>query len=115
MTTDQIRNWMGWYMLVLTGVLGSYILLAGNTWLLPLEPQDQSAAFEIIVPFLLAQVAAIFSYYGRVAGKPQNRAGTSGCLGGCWQFAQLLFAAGHGHNMTSSGRQLKSDFPTYAG
>lgn len=64
---NEIRRWIGLYMLGLASFLGVYILLLGDTWVLPLEKHDKTSAFEIIVPFLLAQLTIVFSYYGEAA------------------------------------------------
>jgi hypothetical protein len=64
MKAEQVRRWLGSYVTTFVAILAMYILLAGDTWLLPLEPSDKIAAFEIVIPFLLAQVTMVFSYYG---------------------------------------------------
>jgi hypothetical protein len=61
-TSGDIRNWLGIYVLVLVAFLGGYAFLAPD-YLLPLESGDRVAAFEIILPVLLAQVALVFRFY----------------------------------------------------
>jgi hypothetical protein len=62
MEPEAIRGWIGAYVLALTAVLGGYLLLAPDI-LLPLEASDKTSSFEIILPFLLAQVAAVYRFY----------------------------------------------------
>jgi len=40
--------------------------------MLPLEWSDRIAAFEIVVPFLLGQIAAVFRYYGEDTRHPSR-------------------------------------------
>jgi hypothetical protein len=63
MTDDDIRKWVGTYVLILTIITGGYLFIAPD-FILPLEASDRTASFEIIVPFLLGQVAAVFRFYG---------------------------------------------------
>lgn len=63
MRADAIRHWLGTYVLVLTAVLGTYLILAGGSWLLPLEDNDVTSAFEIVVPFLLTQVVIAYKFF----------------------------------------------------
>ncbi|MGC4093296.1 MAG: hypothetical protein QM756_36475 [Polyangiaceae bacterium] len=69
MKASEVRTWLGLYVLVLTCCVGAWILLAGGSPLLPLEKHDVTSSFEIIVPFLLAQVAVVFRYY---SGPPRK-------------------------------------------
>ena len=62
MTASEVRNWLGLYVLCLTVFLGGYCFLAPD-WILPLESSDRTASFEIIVPFLIAQVAAVYRFF----------------------------------------------------
>jgi hypothetical protein len=62
LTAAMVRNWLGLYVLILASVTGGWMLLA-PTILLPLETHDRVAAFEIVIPFLLGQLAAVFRYY----------------------------------------------------
>jgi hypothetical protein len=58
----EIRNWLGAYVFFLAAFLGGYFFLAPES-LLPLELSDRTACFEIILPFLLGQVAAVYRFY----------------------------------------------------
>lgn len=62
MTAAAIRNWLGLYVLILVAFLGGYCFLAPD-WLLPLEDGDRIAAFEIILPLLIAQLSAVYRFY----------------------------------------------------
>lgn len=62
MTALQVRNWLGLYVLCFTAFLGGYSFLASDA-ILPLEFSDRTASFEIILPFLVAQVAAVYRFY----------------------------------------------------
>jgi hypothetical protein len=57
-----VRNWLGLYVLVLTSAVGTYFFVAPPA-IMPLEKADKIAATEIILPFLLGQVAAVFRFY----------------------------------------------------
>lgn len=61
MSPASIRNWIGIYLLVLTGSLAGVLLLAGN--MMPLEESDITASFEIMIPFLLGELAVVFRFY----------------------------------------------------
>jgi hypothetical protein len=61
-TSHEIRNWLGLYVLCLTAFLGGYSFLAPDR-ILPLEANDRLASFEIILPFLIAQVSAVYRFY----------------------------------------------------
>src|SRR5258707_2562268 len=61
MTTKEVRNWLGIYVLGLTAFLGGYAFIAPD-YLLPIESNDRLAAFEIILPVLIAQVTAVFRF-----------------------------------------------------
>jgi hypothetical protein len=71
MTPHEIRNWLGLYVLCLTAFLGGYSFLAPDQ-ILPLEANDRVASFEIILPFLIAQVSAVYRFYS------DDRAGSTG-------------------------------------
>ena len=62
MHANDVRNWLGAYVLILTALLGGYLFLAPLA-LLPLELTDRTSSFEIIIPFLLGQVAAVYRFY----------------------------------------------------
>jgi hypothetical protein len=63
MKAQDIRRWLGSYILVLTAFLGSYLLLAGGTSLLPLSPDGVTSSFEIVIPFLLGQVVIVYRFF----------------------------------------------------
>jgi hypothetical protein len=72
MSAQDIRTWLGTYVLVLTAVLGAYLQLAGGSWLLPLENEDVTSSFEIVIPFLLTQVVIVYKFY--TTDRTSNRA-----------------------------------------
>lgn len=63
MKISEIRNWLGLYFLIITGILGAYILLCSETPLLPISKAEATSSFEIIIPVLVAQITAIFKWY----------------------------------------------------
>jgi hypothetical protein len=63
MTARDVRNWLGLYFLVITGILGAYLLLFRESPLLPLSRAEAVDSFEILVPVLLAQVTMIFRWF----------------------------------------------------
>lgn len=71
MKARDVRNWIGKYVLILLGVLGGYCFLA-PTYLLPLETSDRVAAFEIILPLLIAQLSVIYRFFTDDS-EPQDR------------------------------------------
>jgi hypothetical protein len=64
MKLSQIRNWLGIYFLLITGILGGYILLFKETTMLPISHSDGLSAFQIIIPVLVGQLTLIFKWYG---------------------------------------------------
>jgi len=64
MTIKQIRNWLGLYFLLITSVLGGYILMFKETSLLPISKSEGIDAFEIIIPVLVGQLTIIFKWFG---------------------------------------------------
>ena len=62
MSASEVRNWLGLYVLCLTAFLGGYSFLAPNV-LLPLEPSDRTASFEIILPLLIAQISVVYRFF----------------------------------------------------
>jgi hypothetical protein len=113
-----IRNWLGTYILVLTAVLGGYLLLAGGTWLLPLEPDDVTSSFEIVIPFLLSQVVIVFKFFAgdhpgtrSVAGMPSFFVKGPPLLATGLVFSALAVMATGGHSAatwTPSGVKFKA-------
>jgi hypothetical protein len=66
MKVSEVRNWLGIYFLLTTVCMGAYILLFGETPLLPIKKKDSLDAFQIIVPVFIAQLTAIFRWFGGV-------------------------------------------------
>jgi hypothetical protein len=62
MAPSDVRNWFGLYVLCLTAFLAGYSFLAPDS-ILPLEPADRNASFEIILPFLVAQISAAYRFF----------------------------------------------------
>jgi len=62
------RRWLAIYFLLITVVLGGYLLVAGGhrSWLLPLSDEDSSACFEIIIPVFIGQLAVIFQWIAQL-------------------------------------------------
>jgi hypothetical protein len=65
MSPAAIRSWIGLYLLILTGAVGGTLLLAGGV--LPMNDADLTSCFEIIIPFLLGQLALTFRFYANPA------------------------------------------------
>jgi hypothetical protein len=65
MRTSDIRNWLGLFFLITTGAFGTYVILFGETRLLPIERQAALDTFEIIVPALVGQLTLIFKWYSQ--------------------------------------------------
>lgn len=63
---EFVRSWLGLYVLLLTACVGAWILMAPKV-LMPLDSPERVAAAEIVIPFLLGQVAAVFRYYSAAA------------------------------------------------
>ena len=63
MKAIEVRNWLGIYFLGATFVLGAYLLLFGGGRLLPFERSDATAAFQIIVPVFIGQLAIIARWF----------------------------------------------------
>jgi hypothetical protein len=63
MTSKDVRNWLGIYFLLVTGIFGAYLLLFRESPLLPISKAEATDAFEILVPLLLAQLTMIFRWF----------------------------------------------------
>jgi hypothetical protein len=63
MTASTVRNWLGLYVLILTFGVGLYFFVVPSM-LVPLELSDKVASAEILVPFLVGQVATVFRFFG---------------------------------------------------
>jgi len=73
MTAKEVRNWLGIYFLLATTIVGTFILLAGGSPLLPIEKPDKSSAFQIIVPVFMAQLALIFRFFATGEQTPNEK------------------------------------------
>lgn len=63
MKASDIRNWLGIYFLLTTTLLGTYIILFGETKLLPISKKDSMDAFQIIIPVFVAQLTTVFTWF----------------------------------------------------
>lgn len=116
MTADEIRKWLGAYVLILVVILGAYLFLAGGSWLLPLEAEDVTSTCQIIIPFLLAQVVTVYRFFTQdrpprdVGGMPRFFVKAPLLLAtGVMGVAMLAIAVGGytGAEWTPSGGQFK--------
>ena len=74
MKVSAIRNWLGIYFLVTTVCLGAYILVFGETRLLPISKKDSADAFQIIIPVLVSQLTSVFTWFtGDAAQRESDR------------------------------------------
>jgi|SRR5579872_2981323 len=65
MLQSEVRNWLGKYFLIITSVMGGYILLFAETPLLPISRSHGNCILEILIPTLISQVAIVFQWFGR--------------------------------------------------
>jgi uncharacterized membrane-anchored protein len=72
MKNAELRDWLGKYFLMITGVLGAYVLLLGETALLPVTKEDALDVFQIIVPVLVGQLTLIFRWFGENVQAPSE-------------------------------------------
>lgn len=63
MKTKDVRNWLGIYFLLITGILGGYLLLFGETVLLPMTKQEAMDVFQIVIPVFIGQLTIIFRWF----------------------------------------------------
>jgi len=63
MKTKDVRNWLGIYFLLITGILGAYFLLFGETILLPIAKQEATDVFQIVIPVFIGQLTIIFRWF----------------------------------------------------
>ncbi|HEX8289567.1 MAG TPA: hypothetical protein VF556_16405 [Pyrinomonadaceae bacterium] len=63
MKVKDVRNWLGIYFLIITGILGTYVLLFGETVLLPVSKQEAMDVFQIVIPVLIGQLTIIFRWF----------------------------------------------------
>jgi hypothetical protein len=65
MKKSEIQNWLGLYFLLITGILGGYLLLLKETPFLPIRKAEAITSFEILIPVLIGQLTIIFKWYGK--------------------------------------------------
>lgn len=63
MNAGQVRTWLGLYFLVVTGLVGTYLLIFPGSRVLPLTDEEGAATFQIIVPVLVGQLAMSFKWF----------------------------------------------------
>lgn len=63
MRSSEVRNWLGKYFLIITAAIGGYILLFGETPLLPMARSEATGVFQIVLPVLLGQLTIIFRWF----------------------------------------------------
>src|SRR5438445_6155326 len=66
------RRWLAVYFLLITVFTGGYLLLFGETSMLPMPKQDAMAAFQILVPVLIAQITLIFQWISQLS-EPEDQ------------------------------------------
>ena len=64
MTEKELRNWLGIYFLLVTSVLGGYLLMFNESKLLPLSSEEATSAFQIVIPVLIGQLTIMFKWFG---------------------------------------------------
>lgn len=72
MKSSEIRSWLGLYVLIFTAVVGGYFFVAPSI-MVPLEMPDKIASTEILLPFLLGQMAVVFRFYSSSSGHKDRR------------------------------------------
>jgi hypothetical protein len=63
MRVSEVRNWLGIYFLLVTAGMGAYLLIFGETKILPISKEDSHAAFQILIPVLIGQLTIIFKWF----------------------------------------------------
>jgi hypothetical protein len=53
MTRSEAQRWLALYFLLYTGFVGGYVLIFGESWLLPISKADANDSFQIIIPVFL--------------------------------------------------------------
>jgi hypothetical protein len=48
MTRSEAQRWLALYFLLYTGFVGGYVLIFGESWLLPISKADANDSFQII-------------------------------------------------------------------
>jgi hypothetical protein len=66
MTFKAARKWIAIYFLLVTVVAGGYLLLFGRTRFLPIDKDQASATFQILIPVLVGQIAVIFQWTAQI-------------------------------------------------
>lgn len=66
MTFKAARKWIAIYFLLVTVVTGGYLLLFGRTRFLPIDKDQASATFQILIPVLVGQIAVIFQWIAQI-------------------------------------------------
>lgn len=62
MTLQKARRWLGIYFLIVSFVVGGYLLLFAGSSLLPLTEEQSGSSFKIIIPVLVGQLALVFQW-----------------------------------------------------
>src|SRR6266478_548590 len=60
------RRWLAIYFLLVTSLTGGYLLLFGETSMLPVSKSDATAAFQILLPVLIGQLTVIFQWIAQL-------------------------------------------------
>lgn len=63
MKESKIRKWLAVYFLLISGILGFYFLIFGETPFLPIQKQFANSSFNIIIPIFISQLVLIFKWY----------------------------------------------------
>lgn len=69
MTYAQAQRWLGLYFLIITSVIGVYVLVASETVALPISHAEGAQAFQIIIPMFLGQITVMFRWFGHQDSK----------------------------------------------
>jgi hypothetical protein len=62
MTVRTARHWLGIYFLLVTVLVGGFLLVFSGSVLLPLTGDEAKSSFQVIVPVLVGQVAIVFRW-----------------------------------------------------
>lgn len=115
------RRWLAIYFLLVTALTGGYLLLFGETVMLPISKSDATAGFEIIIPVLIGQITVIFQWIAHL-NEPEDAQALSPIPSWAIKLPPLLVAvligtslillvAGNlngGHNWALSPQDLKA-------
>lgn len=72
MTYAQAQRWLGLYFLIITAVMGTYILIFPGTRALPVSREEAEHAFQVIIPVFIGQLTIIFQWLGARDSKISN-------------------------------------------